>query len=46
LPPIGKEATRESLFLFRLKHGKIVEGWNNGSFKGMDMKAALKALKK
>ena len=30
-PPTGKEVTSDSLFLFRLKNGKIVEAWQNGS---------------
>jgi predicted ester cyclase len=45
-PPAGQEASRDALFLFRLKHGKIVEVWNNGSWKGIDIEATLKALKK
>lgn len=46
MPPAGKEASRDALFLFRLKHGKIVEVWNNGSWKGIDIEAVLNALKK
>jgi predicted ester cyclase len=46
LPPAGKEASRDALFLFRVKHGKVVEVWNNGSWKDIDIEAALKASKK
>jgi predicted ester cyclase len=46
MPPAGQEASRDALFLFRLKHNKVVEVWNNGSWKGIDMEAVLKALKK
>jgi predicted ester cyclase len=45
-PPAGKEASRDALFLFRLKRGKIVEVWNNGSWKGIDTEVALNAMKK
>jgi predicted ester cyclase len=46
MPSAGKEITTDSLFLLRLKHGKVVEVWNNGSQKGMDIEVLLKALKK
>jgi predicted ester cyclase len=46
LPPAGKEASRDAIFLFRLEGGKIVEVWNNGSWKGIDTEAVLKATKK
>jgi predicted ester cyclase len=42
LPPAGKEASRDALFLFLLKDGKIIEVWNNGSWKDIDIEAALK----
>jgi predicted ester cyclase len=42
LPPAGKEAGRDALFLFRLGHGRIVEVWNNGTWKGIDIETALK----
>jgi hypothetical protein len=42
LPPAGKEAGRDSLFLFRLDHGRIVEVWNNGSWKDIDWETLLK----
>jgi predicted ester cyclase len=45
-PPAGKEYSRDALFLLRLKHGKIVEVWNNGSWKGIDIEAVLNAMKK
>jgi predicted ester cyclase len=45
-PPAGKEASRDALFLFRLLHGRIVEVWNNGSWKGIDIEATLNAMKK
>ncbi len=45
MPPAGKAALTDSLFLFRLKHGKIIEAWNNGSWKGVDMEAFLTFLK-
>jgi predicted ester cyclase len=38
-PPTGKEVTSDSLFLFRLKNGKIVEAWRNGSITGLDLSA-------
>lgn len=34
-PPTGKELTAYSLFLFRLRDGKIVEAWSNGSVTGL-----------
>jgi predicted ester cyclase len=46
MPPPGQEASRDALFLFRVNHGKIVEVWNNGSWKGIDWETALKAIKK
>jgi predicted ester cyclase len=46
MPPAGKEVTTDSLFLLRLKHGKIVEVWNKGSAKGIGIEAVLKASKK
>ena len=46
MPPAGKEAYRDALFLFRVKHGKVVEVWNNGSWKGIDIEAILNAMKK
>ncbi len=42
LPPAGKEAGRNALFLFRLDHGKIVEVWNNGSWENIDWEKASK----
>jgi predicted ester cyclase len=38
-PPTGKEVTSDSLFLFRLKNGKIVEAWQRGSMTGLDLSA-------
>ena len=36
-PPLaGKETTAYTLFLFRLKNGKIVEAWENGISSGFD----------
>lgn len=32
LPPAGKEIKSDYLFLYRLKNGKVVETWSNGSF--------------
>ena len=46
MPPEGKEAYRDALFLLRLEHGKVVEVWNNGSWKGVDVEVVLKAMKK
>jgi predicted ester cyclase len=46
LPPAGKEYYRDALFLFRLKNGKIVEVWNNGSWKGIDIETTLNVMKK
>jgi hypothetical protein len=46
MPPAGQEASRDALFLFHLKHGKVVEVWNNGNWKGIDWDTVLKALKK
>jgi predicted ester cyclase len=46
MPSAGQEASRDALFLFRLKHGKVVEVWNNGNWKGIDWDTVLKALKK
>jgi len=34
-PPTGKEVTVYSLFVFRLKKGKIVEAWSNGTITGL-----------
>jgi hypothetical protein len=45
-PPAGKEATNDSIFLYRLKHGKVVEVWSNGHIKGIDMEAAAKKYQK
>ena len=45
MPPAGKEALTNSLFLFRLQHGKIVEAWNNSSWEGIDRETFLKFLK-
>jgi predicted ester cyclase len=42
LPPAGKEATGDSLFLYRLEHGRIVEVWNKSIFKDIDWGTALK----
>lgn len=42
----GKEITNDSLFVFRLKGGKIIEAWAKGSFTGIDIEAALKAMGK
>jgi predicted ester cyclase len=46
LPPAGKEASRDALFLLRLDHSRIVEVWNNGSWKDIDTKTVLRSLKK
>jgi predicted ester cyclase len=46
MPPAGKEASRDALFLLRVKHGKVVEVWNNGSWKGIDIEAVKNASKK
>jgi len=36
-PPLaGKETTTYTLFLFRLKNGKIVEAWENGVLNGFN----------
>jgi predicted ester cyclase len=45
MPP-GKEASTDCLFLLRLKHGKIVEVWSNAIWKGIDIEAFIKAIKK
>jgi len=34
-PPTGKEMIVNSLFLFRLKDGKIAEAWSNGTVSGL-----------
>ncbi len=34
-PPSGKELVVNSLFLFRLKEGKIAEAWSNGTITGL-----------
>ena len=34
-PPTGKEITVNSLFVFRLKDGKIAEVWSNGTITGL-----------
>jgi len=36
LPPAGTEITGDSIFLFRLENGKIVEAWARGSSTGLD----------
>jgi predicted ester cyclase len=46
MPPEGQEASRDALFLLRAKHGKVIEVWNNGSWKGIDWDTVLNALKK
>jgi len=46
MPPADTEITTNSLFLFRLKHSRIIEAWNNGSWKGVDIEAFVKTLKK
>ncbi len=38
-PPAGKEITSDSLFLFRLKNGRIIEAWINGTTTGLDLSA-------
>jgi hypothetical protein len=45
-PPAGQEWSRDALFLLRVKHGRVVEVWNNGSWKGIDWETVLKAFKK
>jgi predicted ester cyclase len=45
MPPAGKEASNDCLFLLRLKHGRIVEVWSYGIWKGLDIEALVKALK-
>ena len=44
-PPAGEEAGRDAIFLYRLDNGKIVEVWQNGSWIGIDIQAALRASK-
>ena len=34
-PPTGKEVVVNSLFVFLLKQGKIVEAWDNGTITGL-----------
>ncbi len=34
-PPTGKEVIVSSLFVFRLKSGKVVEAWSNGTITGL-----------
>ena len=46
MPSAGQEAVNNALFLIRLKHGKIVEAWSIGSWKGVDIEAVANALKK
>ena len=46
MPPADTEIITNSLFLFRLKHSRIIEAWNNGSWKGVDIEAFVKTLKK
>ena len=46
MPPAGKEASNDCLFLLRLKHGKIIEVWSYGIWKGIDIEAFIKTLKK
>jgi hypothetical protein len=41
----GKEITNDSLFVFKFKDGKIIEAWSKGSMTGIDLEAALKAMK-
>jgi predicted ester cyclase len=38
----GKEITNESIFVFQLKGGKIIEVWTKGSFTGIDFEAIFK----
>jgi predicted ester cyclase len=45
-PPAGKEATNDSLFIYRLNNGKVVEVWSNGTIKGIDMEAGAKKYQK
>jgi len=35
LPPAGTEITGDSIFLFRLENGKIIEAWARGSTTGL-----------
>ena len=35
-PPVGKEAGRDAIFLYRLENNKIVEVWQNGSWLNID----------
>jgi predicted ester cyclase len=42
----GGKITSDSLFVFKLKGGKIIEAWSKGSMTGIDFEAALKAMKK
>ena len=46
MPPAGKEASRDALFLLRVKHGKVAEVWNNGSWKNIDIEAVKNAFNK
>jgi ketosteroid isomerase-like protein len=34
-PPTGKEYTTDMLMLFKLRDGKITEGWMYGTISGM-----------
>ena len=45
-PPLGGEATNDSLFLVRRRNGKVVEVWSNGHVTGIDMEARLKTSEK
>jgi predicted ester cyclase len=38
----GKEITMDSLFVFKLKEGKIMKAWSKGSVTGVDLEAFLK----
>lgn len=44
MPPEGKEAYRDALFLFRLEHGKVIEVWNNGSWINIDVQVMMDAM--
>ena len=35
-PPAGKEFSSDELFVYKIKGGKIIEAWSNGSMKGLN----------
>jgi hypothetical protein len=39
LPPAGKEMTTDTIFVFLVNNGKVIEAWNNGTFTGLNMAA-------